>query len=168
MRSNLVYRFIALLFLLYAAACAAEEPVSESANEGRVTFIFGPYVYHLHYDPAHNNEPWLTGLEWSPHESSLNYGAVFFRNSFYQSSVYAYVGKRWFAGDDEQGVYLKITGGPLYGYTGQYQDKVPFNHNGLAWAIIPGIGYQYHAVDAQVVFLGTAAILFTFGYDFPN
>ena len=156
-------RLIGAIFLFYATACAAEEP----ASDGRLTFVFGPYVYHYHYDPSHNNEPWLTGLEGGPRGSRLDYGAVYFRNSFDQPSVYAYAGKRWFR-DDEQGVYLKLTAGPLYGYRGQYEDKVPYNHNGFALAVIPGIGYQYYAVNAQLVFLGTAALLFTFGYDFPK
>ena len=157
-------RLIGAFLLLYATAPAAQEP----APDGRLTFVFGPYVYHYHYDPSHNNEPWVTGLEWGPRGSRLDYGAVYFRNSFDQGSVYAYAGKRWFRDDDEQGVYLKLTAGPLYGYRGQYEDKVPYNHNGLAWAIIPGIGYQYRAVNAQFVFLGTAALLFTFGYDLPK
>jgi hypothetical protein len=155
-------RLIGAIFLFYAVASTADEP----ASNGRLTFLFGPYVYHYHNDPAHNNEPRLTGLEWEPHGSWLDYGAVYFQNSFDQASVYAYAGKRWFAGEGEQGVYLRVTAGPLYGYRGQYEDKVPFNHNGLAWAIIPGIGYQYRAVDVQAVFLGGAALLFTFGYDF--
>jgi hypothetical protein len=158
-------RLIGAIFLFYAAACAAEEP----ASKDRLTFVFGPYVYHYHENPAHNDKPWLTGLEWGPQGSWVDFGAVYFRNSFDQPSVYAYISKRWFPGiNDDQGAYLKLTGGPLYGYRGQYEDKVPFNHNGLAWAIIPGIGYQYRAVDAQLVFLGDAALLLTFGYDFSK
>ena len=61
---------------------------------------------------------------------------------------------------------LKLTGGPLYGYRGKYENKIPFNHRGLGWAIIPGIGYQYKSVDAQLVLLGGAAVMITFGYDF--
>ena len=154
-------RLIGAIFLFCAATSAAEEP----ASSGRLTFMFGPYVHHFDYDPNHVDEPWLTGLEWEPRGSRLEYGAAYFRNSFDQPSVYAYAGKRWFHDDDEQGFFLNLTGGPLYGYRGQYEDKVPFNYNGLAWAIIPGIGYQYRAVNAQLVFLGTAALLFTFGYD---
>ena len=159
-------RLIGTLFLFYAAASAAQEP----ASNGRLTFILGPYVYHFHYDPDHSNTPWLTGLEWEPRGSWLDFGAVYFRNSFNQPSVYAYAGKRWFPGDgdDEQGVYLKLTGGPLYGYRGQYEGKVPFNHNGVALAIIPAIGYQYRAFDAQLVILGNAALMVTFGYDLPK
>jgi len=163
-------RIFGALFLFYVVACPAEEPAADSSEGGRLTFVFAPYVYHYHYDANHVNTPWLTGLEWDPPGSwlGLEYGAVYFRNSFAQPSVYAYAGKRWFAGSDDQGAYLKVTAGPLYGYRGQYQDKVPFNHDGLAIAAIPGIGYQYGKVDVQFVFLGTAALLLTFGYDFSK
>ena len=157
-------KLIGAIFLLHAVTSPADEP----ASNGRLTFVFSPYVYHFHYDVNHTNYPWLTGLEWTPPGSGLDYGAVYFRNSFDQPSVYAYAGKRWFAGDDEQGPYLKLTAGPLYGYRGQYEGKVPFNHNGLAWAIIPAVGYQYRAFDSQLVFLCTAALSFTFGYTFSK
>lgn len=155
---------IALAFLLVAPAVAAQEAESND----RLTLMLGPYVLHYSYDPNHNDYPAMTGLEWEPRGSWLDYGVVYFRNSFSQPSVYAYAGKRWFARDDDQGLFLKVTAGPLYGYRGQYEDKVPFNNNGLAWAIIPAIGYQYHDVNAQFVLLGSAALLFTVGYDFSK
>ncbi|HWH49138.1 MAG TPA: hypothetical protein VN664_15155, partial [Burkholderiales bacterium] len=62
--------------------------------------------------------------------------------------------------------YFKITGGPLYGYKGAYEDKIPLNSNGVGLAIIPGVGYQYQRASAQLVILGTAAVMLTFGYDF--
>ena len=156
----------ALLLLFYVAGTQAEEPGSDTRD--RLTFVFGPYVYHYHYDVNHNDTPWLTGFEWGPQGWWADIGAVYFENSFSQPSVYVYAAKRWFVRDDEQGPYLKLTGGPLYGYRGQYENRVPFNHNGLAWGIIPGIGYQYHSVDAQLVILGTSALLLTFGYDFSR
>ena len=94
---------ILCFILLCAAGAVAAEPTSQ---DNRLTFLFGPYVYHFDYDPAHNNQPDMIGLEWSPPRSFLDYGAVYFRNSFDQSSVYAYAEKRWFLGDDQQGVYF--------------------------------------------------------------
>jgi hypothetical protein len=163
-------RIIAALLLFHATACLAEEPAYDPSDGGRLTFVFGPYVYHYHYDAKHTNTPWLTGFEWEPSESwlGLEYGAVYFRNSFAQPSVYAYAGKRWFAESGQEGPYLKITAGPLYGYRGQYENKVPFNHDGLAVAVIPGLGYQFHKLDVQFVILGSAALLLTFGYDLPK
>lgn len=152
-----------ILLLLAAFPVMAED---SAAPDGRLTFVFGPYVYHYNNDSSHNDKPYLTGMEWGPDNWWVDIGAVYFRNSFYQDSVYAYVGKRWFYHERDHGVYVKLTGGPLYGYRGQFENKIPFNHHGLGWAIIPGVGYQYKAVDAQLVFLGGAALMVTFGYDF--
>ncbi len=157
-------KMIGLLFLLAASIAAAEDAYDDNR---RLTLVFGPYVFHYNNDSMHNDLPLLTGLEWGPKDWPVDLGAVYFRNSFYQDSVYAYLGKRWFPlNEDRQGLYLKLTGGPLWGYRGQYEDKVPFNHKGLGVAVIPGIGYQYRAVDAQLVILGGAALMVTFGFDF--
>lgn len=152
-----------LLLLLAAGGAMADDA---GAPNGRLSLVFGPYVFHYNNDPSHNDLPWLTGLEWGPEGWPVDFGAVYFRNSFYQDSAYAYVGKRWFWKDHDDGLYLKLTGGPLWGYRGRYENKVPFNHHGLGVAVIPGIGYQYESVDAQLVFLGGAALMVTFGYDF--
>jgi len=125
----------------------------------------GPYVYHYHHNDEHNDTPGLVGVEW---ESATRWeiGASYFKNSFSQPCVYLYGGKRWFWRAADEGPYFKITGGPLYGYKGAYEDKIPLNSNGVGLAIIPGVGYQYQRASAQLVILGTAAVMLTFGYDF--
>ena len=125
----------------------------------------GPYVYHLSHDARHNNEPWLVGVEWES-ASRWELGASFFKNSFYQPCVYIYGGKRWFLRSEDQGFYLKLTGGPLYGYKEPYENKVPVNDNGIGLAIIPAVGYQYKRANAQLVILGSAGLMLSFGYDF--
>ena len=164
-------RLIGFILLVFGITASAQVTPSDSAQDassdnGRLTLVFAPFLYHLHYDANHNDEPWLTGLEWEPRQSPVEFGAVYFRNSFYQDSVYAYVGKRWFISDDKEGVFLNLTGGPLYGYRGKYEKKVPYNHHGLGVAIIPAIGYQYRSASAQLIILGTAALMVSFGYDF--
>lgn len=130
-----------------------------------VMLQFGPYVYHYHHSDEHNDAPSLLGLEW---ESATRWeiGASYFKNSFYQPCVYLYGGKRWFWKGADDGPYFKITGGPLYGYKGAYEDKIPLNSEGVGLAIIPALGYQYQRASAQLVILGTAAVMLTFGYDF--
>ena len=160
---RMIARLTGIVLLAYGTTSHAEESASDN---GRLTLFFAPYVYHTSYDPNHNDYPWMTGLEWEPRESKLEFGAAYFKNSFGQDSVYAYVGKRWFFSEQMQGVFVNLTGGPLYGYRGQYENKVPFNHNGLGVAIIPAIGYQYRSVSTQLVILGTAGLLATFAYDF--
>jgi hypothetical protein len=153
--------------LLTASLLVAPNAAADlDSPDGRLTMFLGPYVYHYSDNAEHNNEPHMVGFEWKPEKYVVDFGLVYFVNSFYQDSVYAYVGKRWFLSDSNEGVFLNLTAGPLYGYRDQYENKVPFNHNGLGFAIIPGIGYQYRSVNAQFVILGTAAIMMTFGYDF--
>ena len=161
-----IEKLLGVVVLLTATAAAAA--ADNGSPDSRFTLLVGPYVYHYSDNAEHNNDPWLVGLEWKPQGSWVDFGATYFRNSFYQDSVYAYVGKRWFMGEHDQGLFLRLTGGPLYGYRGEYEDKVPYNHHGLGIAIIPGIGYHYRCVEAQFVILGTAAFMVTFGYDFQR
>jgi hypothetical protein len=158
----MIAKLVVVLFLIHGTTCLAQESRSD---QGRLTGYFGPYVYH--FDKAsHNDWPLATGLEWEPRDSALEFGAVYFRNSFYQDSLYAYGGKRWFIVEDKQGAYLNMTGGLVYGYRGDHQRTVPFNHHGLGVAIAPIVGYQLGPVNSQLVVLGNAAIVLTFGYDF--
>lgn len=123
----------------------------------------GPYVYHRSYSPDHNNWPLLIGAEWGdPDRVAL--GGAAFRNSFYQPCFYLYGAKRWFVPSVADNVYLKLSGGPLYGYRGQYEDKIPFNHAGFGLAVLPAVGYQRGQTNFQAVLLGTAAVIFTVGY----
>lgn len=125
----------------------------------------GPYVYHRSDETNHNDVPLLVGVEW---ESAARWeiGASYFQNSFYQPCVYIYGGRRWFLESGNDGLYFKLTAGPLYGYKGAYEDNIPLNTDGLGLAVIPGIGYQYQRASAQLVILGTAAVMLTFGFDF--
>jgi len=63
-------------------------------------------------------------------------------------------------------MYLKVTGGLLQGYTGQYRDKIPLNRLGVAPAIIPSVGAHYGPVAAEVVLLGFNAAMLTAGVRF--
>jgi hypothetical protein len=153
-----LWRGIVFLLVVMASGLAcAQQAGSQLMGQ------FGPYVVHFHSDPAHNDLPWLLGLEYeSPDRWEV--GASFFKNSFSQPSQYYYVGKRWFLGRYGDDLYLKVTGGALLGYKEPYEDKIPHNHNGIAPVILPALGYQWHDANAQVVFLGANGLLFTVGY----
>jgi len=135
------------------------------ADGDRLMLQIGPYVYHRDNDTAHNNEPNLIGVEWES-ASRWELGASYFKNSFNQPCGYVYAGKRWFWRSADDGLYLKLTAGPLYGYKEPYEDKIPVNDNGWGFAIIPAIGYQYKRASAQVVILGGAGVMLSLGYDF--
>ena len=63
----------------------------------------------------------------------------------------------------ESAFYMKLTGGLLEGYKGEYRDKIPLNRFGVAPAIIPSLGARYDRVSAEVVLLGAAAAMVTVG-----
>jgi hypothetical protein len=64
-------------------------------------------------------------------------------------------------------VYLKVTGGLLQGYRGQYKDKIPLNRFGVAPVIIPSVAH-YGPLAAELVFLGANAAMVTSGVRFKR
>lgn len=121
-------------------------------------------VYTKHFNPRseHNNNQELIGLERHTENSYIIGGATFL-HSFNERSYYGYVGKRYdFAGTP---FYGKITGGLIYGYKGEYRDKIPFNRFEIAPAIVPSLGVKYHRFAAEVVLLGGAATMINIGLE---
>ncbi len=121
------------------------------------------YTTHWNHDPDHNNHQKLIGLERNRADGVV-WGGATFKNSFSQRSNYVYAGKRfdW----DGTPFYAKVTGGALQGYRGEYRDKIPLNHLGVAPAIIPSVGAHYGPVGAELVVLGNAAAMVNVGVRF--
>jgi hypothetical protein len=137
----------------------------------RFYFQFAFYTWHFHYDPDHQ-QSYLFDAEYHFKETWLGgqwiTGLALFQNSFGQFSQYIFGGLVWRPIESEQPFYVKLTAGPLHGYTGEYKDKVPFNHDGWAPAIIPGVGYcVMKRYCGEFVLLGTNAALFTVGMTVP-
>ena len=121
------------------------------------------YTRHFSPDSKHNNNQDLIGIERNE-DSGLVYGVATFRNSFSQRSFYTYAGKRF--DSDTYPVYLKLTGGLLQGYRGEYKNKIPLNRFGIAPVIIPSVGAHYGPVAAELVLLGFNAAMITTGVRF--
>lgn len=121
------------------------------------------YTNHWSNDPDHNNHQDLIGLEHNYADGQL-WGVSTFRNSFSQRSYYAYVGKAWEHADWP--VYAKLSGGLIQGYKGDYKDKIPLNHFGVAPVLIPAVGVHYGPVGTELVVLGAAAVMVNVGYRF--
>lgn len=158
-------RALARVAVAALCTCALTARADVFADGDHVMLQFGPYVYHREYDSAHNNTPMLIGAEWES-ASRWELGASYFRNSFYQPCLYIYGGRRWFLGSADDGIYFKVTGGLIYGYKAPYESKIPLNDRGFGLGVLPAIGYQYQRANAQLVLLGTAGLMLTFGYDF--
>lgn len=120
------------------------------------------YTRHFEKNPEHNNNQDLIGLERHT-ENSYLFGGATFRHSYSERSYYGYAGKRFdFAGSP---FYAKLTAGLLYGYKGEYRDKIPLNRFEIAPVIIPSFGVKYRRVGAEVILLGAAASMVTIGFE---
>jgi hypothetical protein len=106
----------------------------------------------------------MVGIEWQRPSRWLA-GFTYFNNSFDQKSQYIYGGKVWSQRDSGQGWYFKLTAGVILGYEEPYEDKIPYNHNGVAPGIVPALGYKVDRASMQFNLLGTAGLMITFGYD---
>lgn len=148
-------------------ACVSASQAGVFGDGDRVMLEVGPYVAHRIDNTGHNQWPRLVGVEYESGSHWLA-GATAFRNSYYQNAAYAYAGRRWFLDSINENLYVKVSAGLVYGYKDPYEDRLPVNHNGYGLGIVPVLGYQFGRANAQIVFLGTAAMAFTFGYDFWN
>ncbi|MEI7050883.1 sn-glycerol-3-phosphate transporter [Pseudomonas fluorescens] len=153
-------RLLAALLMAQAGHALAEDDA-----QGKGFWYAQTSVYTRHYspDPEHNNHQDLIGIERNQ-ASGWVFGGATFRNSFRQRSNYAYVGKRY--DSSEYPLYLKVTGGLLQGYHGDYKDKIPLNRYGVAPVIIPSVGTHYGPLAAELVFLGANAAMVTSGVRF--
>jgi hypothetical protein len=144
----------------------AQQSMLGDVQQAKYTeLVAGPLAVHFSNEQAHKHVV-LLGFEQGAANGWL-YGVAAFRNSFGQPSAYLYYGHRWDGIFGKPSLYLKLSGGLLYGYKGKYENKVPFNHHGLGVGIIPAVGYQLTPKDAvQAGLLGTAGMIFTYNRRF--
>ncbi|MDM0011170.1 ABC transporter ATP-binding protein [Variovorax sp. J22P168] len=154
------------LVAMSAQAQLAQEPVVQAGfSQPGWELVVGPFAVHFSNEDDHSSV-FLLGLERNQSDNVI-WGLSVFRNSFGQTSAYAYYGYRWDGLFGNPAIYAKLSGGIIYGYKYPYEDKVPFNHNGFGLGIIPAIGYRLTPNDAlQVGALGTAGLIFTYNRKF--
>ena len=133
----------------------------EAAARNRWLLQTSIYTRHFHPDVQHVNHQRLVNLEYQRADDWLA-GAAFFRNSFGQPSEYLYLGKLW-RPFSEQAVHVKLTGGLLHGYRGEFRDKIPFNKSGVAPVLLPSIGYSTRRFTSEFILFGTNGLMFTLG-----
>lgn len=166
--------FLLLAFLLAGplAALAGEHYCPQSlAKEGapeptfRGEMVFSPYTHHWSQNPDHKDVVLVALHEHLP--GGRLCGVSLFSNSFGQPSAYVYVGQEFDKLFGQPQLYLKVTAGILYGYVGEYKDKVPLNLHGFSPAIIPALGYNLTPRDSlQLQVLGTAGVMLAYGRKF--
>ena len=122
---------------------------------------------HFDTEQAHTKHQNLIGVEWWAANNWIM-GAAAFKNSFGQPSQVVYLGKLWRPLDSFPLAHVKLVGGLLHGYKGEYKDKVPFNSdNGIAPLLLPSIGLSGKRFTTDLVFFGTAGALLTIGVLVP-
>lgn len=135
---------------------------TEEWSESPWTLTAAPYVHHWRKSSEHR-QAFVVSLEKQQDPTQL-LGLAMFRNSFGQPSAYAYAGYQQQDILDTPGLSAKLTAGIVYGYKGEYANRVPLNRNGYSPGLIPALGYQVTAQNrVQLMLLGTAG--FALGYD---
>ncbi|MEO5766496.1 MAG: sn-glycerol-3-phosphate transporter [Casimicrobiaceae bacterium] len=132
----------------------------------RFFFVTSAKTWHFSYDPAHVDKQDLVLIEWNVTETWL-VGASSFKNSFGQPSQFVYGGYRWRPFDAAQPLYFKLAVGLVHGYSGQYQNKIPFNNSGVAPAIVPSVGYCINRFCSELVLFGGAGAMINVGVTIP-
>lgn len=60
-------------------------------------------------------------------------------------------------------VYLKLTAGLLWGYRGEYRDKISLNRLAVAPVILPAVGVQYQQASIELLPFAATGIMMNVG-----
>lgn len=151
---------ITFILLGVSVLSAQAEQVSTDSLQEPYHFTLQTSVATRHFrpNPTQNNRQDLLNLEWN-YDSNLLVGAATFRNTFEQSTQLVYWGAKFHPIASAPGAYVKVVGGLLHGYRGEYKDKIPFNKYGSAPVILPAAGYCYKQVCSELIVFGAGAML---------
>ena len=127
--------------------------------------LVSPFSLHFRYSPEHKYV-WALGVERQRDDNWLA-GASYFSNSFGQPSAYLYVGKRYPQIFGQPELFAQWSAGLLYGYRGQYKNKVPLNYRGFSPGALVSLGWQFsQQTSATVHMLGDAGMMVQLAYEF--
>jgi hypothetical protein len=127
--------------------------------------LVSPYSFHWRPSAEHRRV-WAIGVERQTGDASL-LGASYFSNSFGQDSAYVYYGQRYQGLWGRPQLYAQWSVGMMYGYKGNYEDKVPLNNNGFSPGALLTGGWQLtreHSLAFHM--LGDAGVMFEWAYRF--
>lgn len=166
-------RWVASLILIFTAstAVAQSNPTAEAhSSMFELDHVFvqtSLYTRHFSPDPEHNNNQHLMSVELHNPQQWL-VGTAWFKNSYNQPTWYWYAGREFplWELSHQFTVRAKLTAGLLRGYKGEYRDKIPFNKEGIAPAILPSIGVRYKRLESDLIMFGTAGMMITAGWRF--
>ena len=142
---------------------AAHADVPDSA---RWRVVFAPYALHFSGD-SHHKPVVLLGLE-RERPDGIVWGGSVFSNSFGQPSAYLFGGYRFYRWSPWDPLYAEVSAGLLYGYVGEYKNKVPANYKGFSPGVTAGVGWQFTPTFAgQIHLLGNSGLLFSISAYLP-
>jgi hypothetical protein len=131
---------------------------------GHYSLVSGVYTHHWTESEEHS-KVWLIGLEQVRADKTLS-GLAYFKNSFNQPSLFFYPWGRVYRDVlSVPSLRLKWGAGVLYGYVGEYKEKVPFNYKGFSPGLIAAAVWKLDKQkEFQVNLLGTAGLMFSINY----
>ena len=128
--------------------------------------VFSPYAMHYSATPTTSRSSSSDSSASGP--DGILLGVSVFSNSFGQPSTYVYGGQRLYRWSPWDPLFADWSAGLLFGYVGQYKDKVPLNYKGFSPGITAGIGWQFTpAFAGQIHLLGNSGLLFSVAVELP-
>jgi hypothetical protein len=168
-RQCVVALALGALASFHAVSQAQDRPAGEPESDGaHWELTIGPYVHHRQDNPDYRSV-FLVGLERHAGEAGdvAIWGGALFSNSYGQPSAYVFYGRQWSDLFGQPRLYLKLTGGIIYGYVGEHKNGLPINFHGFGPAIIPVLGWKLTRRDKfELVVLGTAGLMFAYNREF--
>lgn len=148
----------------FAPAAHAEDGTG-LLGPGHWRLLVSPFSLHFRQNPQHEYV-WALGMERQRIDNWLA-GASYFSNSFGQPSAYLYVGKRYPGLWGQPQLFGQWSAGMLYGYRGEFKNKVPLNYNGFSPGALVSLGWQFNKQHtATLHLLGDAGLMVQLAYDF--
>lgn len=164
---SLIMRLVLPCMISYGSSAA--EQTHRDADASPLDWFNTVYLQagastHWRESEDHKGTPRLIGIE-AEKQARHSFGVSLFNNSFDQFCQYYYYGYKWQLPSISKSSHFKLTAGLIHGYKDKYEDKIPFNNNGWAPAIIPSIGWKHDRLGFDVFILGDTGLMFTLGYD---
>jgi hypothetical protein len=149
-----------------AQALAVLEDALDIEAPGHVRLAVTPGMVHWNRSPP---EPykhvWGVAVERQRDDGWL-YGASYFSNSFGQDSAYVYLGRQYPDLFDMPQLFWQWSVGVLYGYKGQYADRVSLNYKSFAPGVMAALGWRFDPqFSAQINVVGDAGLMLQLSYD---
>jgi hypothetical protein len=137
--------FVGLIVAHLAGHALAQEPPAVASDNGnKLSLSVSPFVQHFNLSGDYSHV-FLIGLEREHPDGKLD-GIAFFQNSFSQPSFFVFPWGGVYKGIfDIAPLAFKWNIGLMYGYLGEYQNRVPLNYKvfspganiALAWQFTP-------------------------------